>query len=58
MHWNGIRHILRYLHGTTNIGLFYSNGLKLEIVSYGDASYLSEPHKVKSQHDMFSLVVV
>ena len=22
-HWKGIKHILRYLHGTTDIGLFY-----------------------------------
>ena len=24
-HWNGIKHILRYLSGTTDMGLFYSN---------------------------------
>ena len=23
-HWNGIKHILRYLQGTTDLGLFYS----------------------------------
>ena len=24
-HWNDVKHILCYLHGTTNLGLFYSN---------------------------------
>ena len=27
-HWNGIKHILRYLQGTTNMGLFYSKESK------------------------------
>nr|GEZ49944.1 retrovirus-related Pol polyprotein from transposon TNT 1-94 [Tanacetum cinerariifolium] len=27
-HWNGIKHTFRYLRGTTDLGLFYSNNLK------------------------------
>ena len=27
-HWNGIKHILRYLRGTTNMSLFYSRKSK------------------------------
>ena len=23
-HWNGVKHVLRYLRGTTDMGLFYS----------------------------------
>ncbi|XP_021809139.1 uncharacterized protein LOC110752729 [Prunus avium] len=50
-HWNGIKHILRYLHGTTDMGLFYSyepsNGPNL--VGYADSGYLSDPHKGRSQ---------
>ena len=46
-HWNGIKHVFRYLRGTTNFGLFYSRGSKQEITGY--AGYLSDPHKVRSQ---------
>ena len=48
-HWNGIKHILRYLRGTTDLGLFYPNGSKSQLIGYVDASYLSDPHKGWSQ---------
>ena len=48
-HWNGIKHVFRYLRGTTNFGLFYSRGSKQEITGYADAGYLSDPHKARSQ---------
>ena len=44
-HWNGIKHILRYLSGTTDLRLFYPNGSKPQLVGYADAGYLSDPHK-------------
>ena len=47
-HWNGIRHILRYLKGTTNMGLFYSKDCSFDLVGYVDAEYLSDPHKARS----------
>ena len=48
-HWNGIKHILRYFRGTTDLGLFYPNGSKPQLVGYADAGYLSDPHKGRSQ---------
>ena len=48
-HWNGIKHILRYLSGTTDMGLFYSNKSKEKLLEYADARYLSDPHKARSQ---------
>ena len=48
-HWNGIKHILRYLRGNVDLGLFYSNNSKQELIGYADAGYLSDPHKAKSQ---------
>ncbi|GJT81215.1 retrotransposon protein, putative, ty1-copia subclass [Tanacetum coccineum] len=41
--------IFRYLRGTTDLGLFYSNNSKQGLVGYADAGYLSDPHKARSQ---------
>ncbi|KAD5508315.1 hypothetical protein E3N88_16018 [Mikania micrantha] len=48
-HWNGIKHIFRYLRGIIDLGLFYPNNSKEGLVGYADAGYLSDPHKAKSQ---------
>ncbi|KAK2389045.1 putative mitochondrial protein [Trifolium repens] len=48
-HWNRVKHILRYLRGTTDMGLFYPKVPKLELIGYADAGYLSDPHKGRSQ---------
>ena len=48
-HWNGIKHIFRYLRGCVDLGLFYFNNSKQELIGYADAGHLSDPHKVKSQ---------
>ena len=48
-HWNGIKHILRYLRGTSDMGLFYSKAMESQLLSYVDAGYLLDPHKARSQ---------
>ena len=48
-YWNGIKHILRYLQGTIDMSLFYSNESKQQLLGYADAGYLSDPHKARSQ---------
>ncbi|XP_070010528.1 secreted RxLR effector protein 161-like [Nicotiana sylvestris] len=48
-HWNGIKHILQYLKGTTDMGLFYGNNCSPDLVGYADAGYSSDPHKARSQ---------
>ena len=48
-HWNGIKHILRYLHGTSDMGLFYSKAMEPQLLGYADAGYLLDPHKARSQ---------
>ena len=48
-HWNGIKHILRYLCGTSDMRLFYSKAMEPQLLGYANAGYLSDPHKVRSQ---------
>ena len=49
-HWNEIKHIFRYLQGTIDLGLFYSNETTSpRLVGYIDARYKSDPHKTRSQ---------
>ena len=48
-HWNVVKHLLRYLRGTSDMGLFYSKVPKPELLGYTDAGYLSDPHKAKLQ---------
>ena len=44
-HWNGVKHVLRYLRGTTDMGLFYPHCLNPQLVGYTDAGYLLDSHK-------------
>ncbi|XP_074352627.1 secreted RxLR effector protein 161-like [Apium graveolens] len=48
-HWDGIKHILRYLRGTIDLGLFFPNNSKSQLVGYANAGYLSDPHVGRSQ---------
>ncbi|XP_074352752.1 secreted RxLR effector protein 161-like [Apium graveolens] len=49
MHWNGIKHIFRYLRGTIDFGLFFPKNSTTQLIGYVDAGYLSDPHFDKSQ---------
>ncbi|XP_056866765.1 secreted RxLR effector protein 161-like [Raphanus sativus] len=48
-HWNGIRHVLRYLQGTKDLGLMFTNQSKEGLVGFTDVGYLSDPHFGRSQ---------
>jgi hypothetical protein len=48
-HWNGVKHVLRFLCGTTNMRLFYSKGSNSQLVGYVDVGFLSDLHKSRSQ---------
>ncbi|CAA7015992.1 unnamed protein product [Microthlaspi erraticum] len=54
-HWNGVKHVLRYLQGTIDLGLFYPKNADDQMIGFADAGYLSDPHKARSQTGMFSL---
>ena len=36
-HWNGIKHILRYLRGTSDMRLFFSKAMEPQLLGYADA---------------------
>ena len=48
-HWNGIKHRLEYLRGTSDMGLFYSKTMEPQLLGYADARYLLDPQKARSQ---------
>ena len=48
-HWAGIKHLLRYLRGTEDLGLLYSRDGAAKFVGYADAGYKSNPKSGKSQ---------
>jgi predicted CoA-binding protein len=48
-HWNRINQVFRYLKGTMDMGLFFPNMSKLNLIGYADAGYLSDPHNGRSQ---------
>ncbi|KAJ9535920.1 hypothetical protein OSB04_un000919 [Centaurea solstitialis] len=48
-HWNGVKQIFRYLQGTKDLGLYFSNPSKGSLYGFADAVYLSDPHTGRSQ---------
>ncbi|GKA21673.1 hypothetical protein Tco_0701662 [Tanacetum coccineum] len=47
-HWNGVKQIFRYLQSTKDMGLYYTNPSKRNIVGFADAGYMSHPHTSRS----------
>ncbi|KAL2250025.1 UNVERIFIED_CONTAM: Retrovirus-related Pol polyprotein from transposon TNT 1-94 [Sesamum indicum] len=51
-HWNGVKHVLRYLRGTSDMGLYFErhdDAKTTKLVDYSDVGYLFDPHKAISQ---------
>ena len=46
---NEVKHVLRYLRETTDMGLFYLKWSKSQLFGYTDVSYLLDPHKAQTQ---------
>ncbi|KAL0412158.1 UNVERIFIED_CONTAM: hypothetical protein Slati_3805500 [Sesamum latifolium] len=40
-HWDAAHHLLRYLNGTPNTGLFFPASAAAELVAYSDADWAS-----------------
>ena len=48
-HWNGVKHLLRYLKDIFDFDLYFPYNSEKTLVGYLDASYLSDPHNARSQ---------
>ena len=56
-HWIGIKQIFRYLRGTQDMGLFFTNdSMHGQLTGYSDAGFLSDPHVGRSQTGYVFLV--
>nr|KYP39106.1 hypothetical protein KK1_039589 [Cajanus cajan] len=38
-HMKSVKRILKYLKGTTNVGLWYPKGVSLSLIGYSDSDY-------------------
>ena len=52
-HLNAIKRILRYLVGTTNLGLWYEKGTLCDVTSYCDADFVGDRFERKSTSDYY-----
>lgn len=48
-HWNGVKHLLRYLRGTADLGLYYHKTDHPEIQGFADSGFRTDLNAGKSQ---------
>ena len=48
-HWNGVKHLMRYLRGTEDLGLYYKKTENQETTCYTDSSFKTDEVARKSQ---------
>lgn len=48
-HWQGVKHLLRYLYGTEDLGLHYQKHTSGAIIGYADSGFKTDPISGKSQ---------
>lgn len=42
VHVNAVKRVLKYIQGTTNMGILYQSGEVLDLVGYSDADYAGD----------------
>ena len=57
-HWTGVKRIMRYLKGTTNLGLFYSKEKSSKCVGYSDSDWGGDLDDRSPHLAIFSRLVV
>ena len=48
-HWNEVKQLLRYLRGTSDLGLYYQRTNKHEMTGFADSGFRTDPNARKSQ---------
>ena len=48
-HWNGVKHLLQYLRGTEDLGLYYRNDTNGKITGYANSEFKTDEVTCKSQ---------
>ena len=48
-HWNGVKHLLKYLKGTSDLGLYYHKTDQPEIQGFADYGFRTDMNACKSQ---------
>jgi hypothetical protein len=48
-HWQGVKHLLRYLRGTEDLGLHFRKNTSSDIIGYVDSGFKTDPVSGKSQ---------
>lgn len=48
-HWNGVKHLLRYLRGIEDLGLYYRRDTNSDITGYVDSGFKTDEVTGKSQ---------
>jgi len=48
-HWNGVKHLLRYLRGTSDLGLYYHKTDQPNIQGFADSGFRTDVNAGKSQ---------
>ncbi|GJW23274.1 retrovirus-related pol polyprotein from transposon TNT 1-94 [Tanacetum coccineum] len=54
-HWNGVKQIFRYLQGTKDMGLYFTNPSNTSLVGFADAGYMSDHHNGRSQLEILAI---
>ena len=47
-HWNAVKRVMRYLRGTTKLGIHYSSGCSNKLIGYSDADWGGDVNDRKS----------
>jgi hypothetical protein len=54
--WKVAKRVIRYLNGTVDFGIEYTNHLNVELIGYSDSDWVGDPYDRKSTTE-YALVI-